>query len=279
MMFETAATLRALELEPAGADRYRATSVPSPGPVVFGGQLLAQSMAAALIGHEDKTVQTLHTVFARAATSEQPLEILVDPMHSGRRLASSSVTVRQGDRLCARSLVLMAVDEPDLIHHDDGVEVRPPAPAGDVAPDGGVAGWETRIVGEVDLGDPEAVGPPELGVWTRWAGAPSSPLADQALVAFSTEPFLIATAMRPHAGVGQSQAHVTLSTGVITHTLTFHEPHPAAEWALLKMRSSYAGHGRCYGRGEVIRPDGRLAASFVQDGMIRAMSPGRGGGL
>ena len=77
------------------------------------------------------------------------------------------------------------------------------------------------------------MGPPELDVWVRFVGAPDDPATDQALVAYSTDGFLIGTAMRPHAGVGQAQAHVTLSTGVLSHTLTFHEPCPAAEWHLL----------------------------------------------
>jgi acyl-CoA thioesterase len=82
--------------------------------------------------------------------------------------------------------------------------------------------------------------------------------------------------MRPHPGVGQAQAHRTLSTGVLSHTLTYHEPCPAAEWHLISQWSSYAGHGRSYGRGDIFRSDGQLAASFVQDAMIRARSGGPG---
>jgi acyl-CoA thioesterase len=44
----------------------------------------------------------------------------------------------------------------------------------------------------------------------------------------------------------------------------------------LEQRSTYAGHGRSYGRGEIFRADGELAASFVQDAMIRARSGGAG---
>ena len=80
------------------------------------------------------------------------------------------------------------------------------------------------MVGGVDISDPEAVGPAELDVWTRFVGAPDDPAISQALLAFATDGFLIGTAMRPHPGVGQAQAHRTLSTGVISHTLTFHEP-------------------------------------------------------
>ena len=118
--------------------------------------------------------------------------------------------------------------------------------------------------------------PPELDVWVRFVGAPDDAGTDQALVAYSTDGFLIGTAMRPHAGVGQAQAHKTLSTGVLSHTLTFHEPFPAAEWHLLAHWSTFAGHGRSYGRGDIFRADGQLAASFVQDAMIRARSGGAG---
>jgi acyl-CoA thioesterase len=81
--------------------------------------------------------------------------------------------------------------------------------------------------------------------------------------------------MRPHAGVGQAQAHVTLSTGVVGHTLTFHEPFSAADWLLLSHRSPYAGRGRSYGRADVFTAGGNLVASYVQDNMIRAIPEGR----
>ena len=83
--------------------------------------------------------------------------------------------------------------------------------------------------------------------------------------------------MRPHAGVGQAQAHVTLSTGVVSHTLTFHEPFAAADWLLLSHHSPYAGRGRSYGRADVFRADGALVASYVQDAMIRPKDAGRPG--
>jgi len=145
--------------------------------------------------------------------------------------------------------------------------------AGDLRVNGS---WEAGVVGGVDIGDPALVGPPELDVWARFVGAPDDPAVDQALLAFSTETFLIGTAMRPHEGVGQSQAHVTLSTGVLTHTMTYHEPCRVAEWHLLQMWASYTGHGRSYGRGDVFDLDGRLVASFVQDAMIRGRSGGAG---
>ncbi len=271
-MFTVQDIADSLVLEPLGPDRYRATNVAVGHNVVFGGQLLAQSMAAAATDHADKTVKTLHTTFARAASPDGPVEITVDRMHVGRALASSTVTISQGDRLCTRSIVLLTAEEPDLIRHAD----QPSAPSSpeDAPPGARFGAWESRIVGGVDISDPDAVGPPELEVWLRFPDAPDDPFLSQALVAFASDGFLIGTAMRPHAGVGQALAHKTISTGVLSHTLTFHQPMEAANWLLFAHRSPYAGGGRAYGQAEVFSTDGQLVASFVQDSMIRGMPEG-----
>jgi acyl-CoA thioesterase II len=258
--------LDSLLMEPGGTDRYRACNVATGHPVVFGGQLLAQSIVAALEGQDGKTVKTLHTVFTRAASPDATVEITVDPVHAGRSMASSIVTISQADRICTRSMVLMSADEPDLIRHGEPAPGLP-NPAGE--PEG--EDWLVEIVGAVDLGDPAQVGPPELDVFTAFPGAPDDPGVNQALLAFATDGFLIGTAMRPHEGVGQAQAHVTLSTGVLSHTITFHEPVSASHWLLLAHRSTYAGRGRAYGRADVFGADGGVVASFVQDSMIRPM--------
>ena len=81
--------------------------------------------------------------------------------------------------------------------------------------------------------------------------------------------------MRPHAGVGQSMAHRSISTSVITHTLTFHGPVDAGRWMLLAHESPSAGQGRSYGRAHVYAQDGELVASYVQENMIRGFADGQ----
>jgi len=268
MGFTVQGLLDSLALEQTEPGRFRAGNVDTGHSIVFGGQLMAQSIVAASIGHEGKSVKTLHIVFARPAAPDKPVEVAVDSVHSGRSLASSTVTISQGERICTTSMVLLSADEQDIIRHADR-----PATASD--PDqiqgNDEGGWQIRVVGGVDISDPDAVGPPELDVWSRFVGVPDDRVIGQALLAYATDGFLIGTAMRPHAGVGQALAHKTLSTGVLSHTITFHEPFSAAEWLLLSQHSPYAGGGRSYGRADVFRRDGQLVASFVQDNMIRPM--------
>ena len=267
--------LDVLRLEPVSEGRYRAQNFGSaPGGVVFGGQLLAQTVVAAAATDTAKEVKSVHTVFARGGSLDQPLDIDVDVMHSGRAFGSVTVTVSQGERLCTRSLVLLSAAEPDLIRHQDPAPSVGPPDAATASTHGG-DWWEIRTVGGVDIGDPDAVGPAELNVWIRFPDAPADVTTARALLSYATDGFLIGTAMRPHAGAGQSLAHVSISTSVITHTLSFHEAFDPGQWLLLAQESPYAGRGRSYGRGTVFTEDGRLVASFVQENMIRDYPQGR----
>jgi acyl-CoA thioesterase II len=261
--------LDVLDMRPTGEQSYEAGSISlGGGPTVFGGQLIAQAIVAGASIDPDKEVRSLHTVFARPAHVHLPLEISIDVLQAGRSFASGTVAFRQGEKECARSMILLGSIEPDLIRHQPSAPVViPPADAQPVAH--GPDYWEARMDGGIDLNDPEVTGAPELTVWTRFPAAPATQTVSRALLAFATDGFLIATAMRPHSGMGQSMAHVSVATTVVTHTLAFHEDVNAAEWLTLRMASPYAGHGSSYGCGEVFDPKGQHVASFVQENMIR----------
>jgi acyl-CoA thioesterase II len=123
-MPELADLLAVFDLEPTGEGAFSGSSIVfGGGSVVFGGQLLAQSILAGATVDPAKEVKSIHTVFARGAATDAPLEFDVDVMQNGRSFASASVTARQGERLCTRSLVLLHAPDPDLIRH------QPEAPA------------------------------------------------------------------------------------------------------------------------------------------------------
>ena len=271
-MSDLEAVLRVLDLEPADGG-FVGSNLDEGGGVVFGGQILGQTVVAAARTQPGKEVQSVHTIFARSARGDEPLTIDVEEMHGGRAFGSVTVTVRQGDRICARSLVLLHAPDPDLIRHAS----PPPAVASPdtLEPRGNTPWWDIRYDPAVDISDPDAVGPATLDVWTRFPGAPDDLTTSQALLAYASDGFLIGTAMRPHQGVGQSMAHVSISTTVLTQTLSFHDPFAAGDWLLLAHESPYAGRGRSYGRANVFTEDGRLVASFVQDNMVRDFPEGR----
>ena len=167
-----------------------------------------------------------------------------------------------------------------MIRHADTPPLGRRAPTTSPAPSAARAPGRSCIVGDVDISDPELVGPARarrLGPLRRTRPTtppptrPSSPTRPTA--SSSGRPCAPTPASARPRRTGRSRP------GVLSHTLTYHERCPAAEWHLLQQRSSYAGHGRSYGRGDIFRGDGQLAASFVQDAMIRARSGGAGSAL
>jgi len=274
-MSDLSDVLAVLDLKETGEGRFEAGSLDEGmGTVVFGGQLLAQSLVAASRVIPDKQALSMHMVFARGATAAEPLEIAVDTMQAGRAFGSVTVTTSQAGKVCTRAIVLLHAPDADLIRHADSAPAV--APAEDLpVREGGSPWWEIRYADGADFADPDAVGPPELRVWTRFPGAPDDVTVNQALLAYASDGFLIGTAMRPHPGKGQALAHVSISTTVLAQTLSFHEPFSAADWLLLDQRSSYAGRGRTQGHGSVFTADGRLVASFDQVNMVRDFPAGQ----
>ena len=123
--------------------------------VVFGGQLLAQSLLAAARTVPDKEVLSLHCVFARGGSFAEPLQISTEVLQAGRSFASVSVTTSQSRGVCTQSTVLLHAPDADRIRH------------GGTAPDGGRAG---RVRGA----RPRAPGSGTYGSWTTSTSAPLS---------------------------------------------------------------------------------------------------------
>jgi acyl-CoA thioesterase II len=255
--------------------------------VVFGGQILAQMIVAAHLDRsedrpdgqaDDKEVKSIHAIFARAGDYTQPIRYIVDRMHDGRTLGSDTVTFSQGGRVMSRGLILWSKDEADLVRHVENVTM--PAVPGPDDPgnrgDGRVfPGAEGRIVHGVDTWSPDQpVGPAVQHVWTRF-DADFTPVLNQAILSWATDGYLIGTAMLPHAGFDESQAHRTISTGVVSHTVNFHDRFRADEWLLMANESIWAGRGRTHGRCTIWTEDGRLVASYTQDNLVRAWADGK----
>lgn len=260
----------ALRLEQTGPGTFSADNyVMGERGVVFGGQLIAQLIVAGATVDTDKRVKSAHAVFARPVAVDVPVELRVDVLQSGRTFASASTALWQAGKERARAIVLLTADEPDLIRHA--------SPMPDVEAAETCRPWlgndDVRVVGDVDILAADAVGEPQVDVWFRRGGV-DEPAVAQGLLAHSSASFLIGAAMRPHEGVGQSAAHAAFSTGIIGHTISFHEPVDLSEWHLLRHRSSYTGRGRAYGVGEVFRADGQLVASFSQEAMVRHFPEG-----
>ena len=259
-----------LRLSEVAEQTYRVTQPEEAAEgrdVVFSGQLIAQMLMASDRAAEGKDVRSVHAVFARAGTYTKAIDLQVDSMHAGRTWASDNVSAMQDGRLLARALVLLNGTDPDLVRHG------PDMPEGIPSPETLCEGpWQTFPGAEVRPVPAERVerGVPVQWAWHRYQDDVGSQAACRAVLVWATCGNSIGLAMRPHRdSVDISQAHRTLSTGVIAHTAHFLEPFDVSQWLLIETRAESAGGGRVYASGSVFSEDGFMVATFQQDSMAR----------
>jgi acyl-CoA thioesterase-2 len=259
-------------LEPA-LTRFAGDSDGGGRRVVDGSQILAQSLVAASKALPGRAVRSAHALFVSAADPVNQLEFTVTPVRAGRSFASASVTVRQGDRTCATSTVLLDYPQPDVIRHDRWA--GPPVAGPDAAypVNMPMRGRQLRMEGIREHSSPDEVGPPIVDAWLHYDTVPQRDDLRRALLAHFTGHLSISTTMRAHPGIGTSQAHHTVSTAVMAIGVSFHDPLQWDGWIRYHHESTYAGAGMSYVRGQVLTEEGRLVASFTQDAMIRAFEP------
>jgi len=245
---------------------------PEGRDIVFSGQILAQMiMACSDAVDGEKEVKSLHAVFARAGKySAGNVELALEPMHAGRAWASHTITAFQSDVLLSRGLALLNSIEPDLMRHTPAMPDLPP-PDLCTPKEFGVVFPESEVRVVDDPGTVTTDGSPVVYFWFRMNESFDSIAANQAIIAWSTPGFIIGAAIQPHADtVNFGDAHRSISTGVISHTVHFHEHADVGDWLLFAHEGSYAGHGRVFGKGAVFSGAGALLSTFSQDSMVRS---------
>jgi len=268
-----------LDVQSSGEGRFTSTPRGDAGgrPVVEGSQVLGQAIVAASRLVPGRRAVSSSMVFVRAADALAPYDLVLDTVSTGRTFAAHAVRATQGDRTCAAGTVLLDATAPDVIRH-----AEPPTdgagPDGATPYDMGVAGRDVRIVDDAYTGDPGApVGPPTLDAWVRFRDVGDDPALHAGLLAQFTGHLSIAAALRPHEGVGQDQAHVTLSTAINAISLSIHADVRVDQWLRYHHRSTFAGDGMTHAECRVHDEPGALVASFTVDAMVRAFDdPARG---
>jgi acyl-CoA thioesterase II len=266
-----------MDVRPEGPGRYVSTAH-SDGrrPVVEGSQMLGQAIVAAGRELPDRRVVSAHMVFLRGADARRPLVFELSDLSRGRTFAGLTVRVLQEDRCCAAGTLLLDITAPALITHT----VQPPdvpAPADCPPHDMGVTGRDLRVVDDAYTNDPGApAGPPVLDAWVRFRRLPDDPVLHAGLLAQFAGHMPIAAALRPHEGVGQAEAHRTLSMGINAIALSLHRAVRADEWMLYHHHSTFAGDGITHAECRVFTEDGALIGSFTVDAMVRPFAESAG---
>lgn len=260
-----------MNVRPLGEDRFEA---PAYGDVqrnvVEGGQLLGDVIVAAGRTDPAKRVVSAHAIFSRPAVFDQPLQVQVNRSRMGRSFSTLAVEIAQHGKPIATGAVLLDAGADDLIRHDAPM-VDVPGPAQSLPYDFGLIGRELRIVDGAYDPDPDRIGEPEIHSWMRHRWQPDDPLLRQAVLAQPTTHWTIGAAMRPHKGYGEIMAHRTISTGVMSSTIFFHEDPDLTDWLLYSTRATHAGAGLAQGEGRIYTQSGRLVATYCVQVMVRGL--------
>lgn len=275
-----------LKLDRQGEEHFSCDVEFDYGQSIYGGQLLAQALRAAYftVG-DDFTCHSLHLYFIRPGWPQYRTEFRVRHLRDGRSFMHREVDIEQQGKLIARVMLSFQRAQPGPEHQQLPIQPLPdplqyPLER-DLVLDAGleltdeVKRWfdlpiETRVVSPIDFADPKPV-EPSNPMWFRYTLDVSelTPAIAQCLLAYLTDYSLLDASLRAQ-GVNWWRDKHMLSTS-LDHALWFHQPTNLGDWLYFDHVAPIAKAGRCFNRGEVFSPDGRLVASIVQEGLLRVV--------
>lgn len=267
--------LGALDLAAEGPDRFVAANADRGfGPRVFGGQVAAQALRAAVATVDaDRRPHSLHAYFLRPGRPGAPIAFEVERTRDGRSFTTRRVLARQDDEVIFEMSTSLHVVDP-------GVDYQRPL-ARDVPP-------PDSVPDRVGLVPPELVdrlpvelrelGPtaPDADGWyasTRrvWMRVKRR-LADDPLLHVCVLTFLsdMGAVMGARAPLPE-QPLDRIQGASLDHAVWFHRPIRADDWFLYDLHAVSNGGARGLARGTIHSLDGTLGASVAQEALLRVV--------
>jgi acyl-CoA thioesterase II len=287
-----AATITAsaiLDLQRVTDRRFRSTNNQgNHQDAIFGGQALAQALAAAQHTVAAWLPHTCTGYFLKPGVVAEPVDYEVEVVRDGRRFAARRVLASQAGKPIFDLLCSFHDAEPGFAHQQGDAaavvlpEDLPPIlefirTNADRLPTLLVERHEQLHASfpvELRLVDPERVFFSEpshspRSYWFRMASAEriSDPSEHRCLLAFMSDYWLAGAAGAPH----RSPASIAddLSVASLNHSIWFHGAVRADEWLLYRTDSPWAGEGRGMARGLIYDRRGRMVASVAQEVSLR----------
>lgn len=272
-----------LQLEQIEVNLFRGHSRSVGSSRVFGGQVLAQALSAAVATvPEDRYVHSVHGYFILAGDIEAPIVFEVDRIRDGGSFTTRSVKAIQHGRAIFNLSASFQGREEGLDHQIDMPRVSKPddLPSWDsIAREYGhllPPGLKRMLDVErpIDFRPVEFINPlspeahePIRHVWMRAKGdMPNDVKWHQLTLAYASDYNLLTTALLPH---GMSADFSSLILASLDHAMWFHRDFRMDEWLLYAIDSPSAAGARGFTRGHIFSHDGRLVASVAQEGLMR----------
>ena len=262
------ALLDLLDLHAGEGDCWQALGHGPVGKRAFGGQFVAQSMAAAGRTAADGALPTsLHLQFLRGGDAGAAVDYDVERLYDGRTVMTRRVLARQDGRIITAATVSFAKPLPGPEHGQRGVLPDDP----DALPATGPAGPAPGLpLDELDIrivDDGAGANFVRRLWWRTTIPVPDGPLLHTCLALFVTDVYMIDPALRVHGHSMRDRSH---RSGTTDASVWFHRPIRADQWNLLESRSPAAARGRGVVTAQLVAADGAVCATAVQEGLIAA---------
>ena len=275
--------LQLLDIERLEVDLFR--GIGSGGETsqrIYGGQVIAQALAAAYGTVPDRLCHSLHAYFIRPGDPSIPVIYQVDRARDGGSFTTRRVVAIQHGKQILNMSCSFHVEEQgwDFQHTMPDV----PGPEGlanreelrdrwaDQIPEAMRKDFlrprpiEIREIEPRDLVDPA----PQSDVNHLWfrmeAAADASPQMQHILLAYASDMNLLGSSLRPH---GLTWFTGEVMTASLDHSMWFHGPLSFDDWHLYSMDAPFTGGARGFNRGKIFTRDGKLVASTAQEGLVR----------
>lgn len=262
-------------------DEFEGPSQWMPHGRVYGGQVLAQALVAAIrTVDEERVLHSTHCYFLRPGDISLPIRFQVDRIHDGR---SFSTRRSQAFQHGVPILSLIA----SFQRPDDGFDHQADMP-GDIPPPESLPSDE-EMLAHIDhpVARHWATGRPfdmrhvdpnifvthrgdlsaRQAVWLKAKGRmPDDPQLHRAALAYASDYTILESVLRRH---GVTWIHPGISIASLDHAMWWHRFARVDEWLLYVQESPNAIGGRGLAHGRIYTRDGMLVASVAQEGMIR----------
>lgn len=287
--------LKILSLIQTAEGQFEGLNVPARLKRVFGGQILAQALSAALnTVSPQRRVHSMHAYVIRPGKTALPILFDVETLRDGGSFSTRRVVASQNDEPIFITSLSFQGPEPGPDFQVD----RAPVVAPDTLEDdfdrwntlvssaaGAVAGSLLNAVGHNNFHPIECrpVAPvdwvatvpqsAQTGVWLRLRGRlGDSFIVHQLVLTYMSDLYLYGTALRPH---GLSLFTPGMQPASLDHSIWFHDQFRADEWLYYELQSAWSGNARGLNFGKFYTQDGRLVASTAQEGLMRVGSQTR----
>jgi acyl-CoA thioesterase-2 len=277
--------LEMLRLEQIDDNIYRGQNEKRRPGRLFGGQVAAQSLAAAGQTVDGVPAHSLHGYFLRPGDPAVPVVYSVDRIRDGRSFTTRRVVAQQHGKAIFNMAVSFHVAE-DGYNHQQAMPATPPPTSVPSRTD-----WAQKLADQIPAQFREWAGrrgpietrhvnPPTfisrepcegpMQVWLKAvAPLPDDPFIHQCVLAYASDLSLLDAIVQPHGRVGHLGALMTAS---LDHAVWFHRPMRADQWLLYYQDSPAAFGARGLARGTMYTEAGELVASTAQEALVRPVA-------